>query len=300
MWFARNKINSDGKYVCAKLKSKIAVGYASSRRRRLSLPVRLKNIDVNCDTEKGFVMAFISNNQWVIPLLLFLIIAIIGIVLGAKNIRREKGIQQKARELGFFVGTQESIKEITNIPAFFLLTPQGSHVQFRQIRNIIKGRISDLDFVMFDYISKFSKGRINTATVLALPLPAEDVPDFSLAALDQFSSIHKRVIEQSIKKKSQIDYTRGKQVKFSSAPEFQKNYFLYSRDEQAARKLFDVNTLKLLSKQSSKGWGIACENGWMNLSHNDKTVKPECLHDFLKESTLIYRTILQQFPVSRV
>ena len=125
-------------------------------------------------------------------------------------------IRQKARELGFFVGTQESIKEITNIPAFFLLTPQSSHVQFRQIRNIIKGRISNLDFVIFDYISKFSKGRINTATVLALLLSVEGIPDFRLTPMDKLFSIHKRVLDQSIKKQSQIDDTRGEQVEFSS------------------------------------------------------------------------------------
>ena len=239
-------------------------------------------------------MEFISNNQWIIILLPFFIITVIGIVLGAKNVRREKGIRQKAQELGFFVGTQESIKEITNIPTFFLLTPQSSHVQFRQIRNIIKGRISDLDFVMFDYISKFSKGRINTATVLALPLSVEDIPDFRLTPMEKLFSIHKRVLEQSIKKQSQIDDTRGKQVKFSSEPKFLKNYLLYSSDEQTARKLFDANTLRLLSKQSSKGWNIVCESGWMNLSHNDKIVKPESLQGFLKESTLIYKTILRK------
>ena len=223
----------------------------------------------------------------------FFIIIAIGIVLGAKNVRREKGIQKKARELGFLVGTQESIKKIGDIPAFFLLTPQGNHVQFRQIRNIIKGRISNLDFVMFDYISKFSKGRINTATVLALPLSIDGIPDFRLTPMDKLSSIHKRVLEQSIKKQSQIGDTSGKQVNFSSESEFLKNYLLYSRDEQTARKLFDANTLRLFSKQSSKGWSIVCENGWMNLSRNGKTVKPEDLYDFLKESTLIYRTILR-------
>jgi hypothetical protein len=239
-------------------------------------------------------MEFISNNQWIIILLPFFIITVIGIVLGAKNVRREKGIRQKAQELGFVAGTQESIKEITNIPAFFLLTPQSSHVQFRQIRNIIKGRISDLDFVMFDYISKFSKGRINTVTVLALPLSVEGIPDFRLTPMDKLFSIHKRVIDQSIKKQSQIDDTRGEQIKFSSEPEFLKNYLLYSSDEQTTRKLFDANTLRLLSKQSSKGWSIVCENGWMNLSRNDKTVKPENLHEFLKESTLIYKAILRK------
>ena len=239
-------------------------------------------------------MEFISNNQWIIILLPFLVIIIIGIVLGAKNVRREKGIRQKVQELGFFVGTQESIKEVTNIPAFFLLTPQGSHVLFRQIRNIIKGRISSLDFVMFDYISKFSKGRINTATVLALPLSVEGMPDFRLTPMDKLFSIHKRVLEQAIKNQSQIDDTSGKQVEFASEPEFSKNYILYSSDEQTARKLFDGNALRLLSKQSFKGWSIACENGWMNLSHNDKTVKPEHLHDFLKKSMLIYNTILRK------
>ena len=239
-------------------------------------------------------MEFISNNQWVIILLPFLIIAVIGIILGAKNVRREKGIRQKAQELGFFIGTQEAIKEITNIPSFFLLTPQGSHVQFRQIRNIIKGRIIDLDFVMFDYMSSFSQGRINTATVLALPLSGEDVPDFRLAPLDQLFSIHKRVLKQAIKNQSQIADTRGKQIEFASEPEFSKNYLLYSSDGQTVRKLFDANTLRLLSKQSSKGWSIVCENGWMNLSHNDKTVKPEHLHDFLKESKLLYETILKK------
>jgi hypothetical protein len=240
-------------------------------------------------------MEFISNNQWIIILLPFFIITIIGIVLGAKNVRREKGIRQKARELGFFIGTQESIKEIMNIPTFFLLTPQSTHVQFRQIRNIIKGRISDLDFVMFDYISKFSKGRIKTATILALPLSVEGIPDFRLTPMDKLFSIHKRVLEQSIKKRSQIDDTRNNQVKFSSEPEFIKNYLLYSNNEQTTRKLFDGDTLRLLSKQSSKGWSIVCENGWMNLSHNDKTVKPEHLYDFLKKSTLIYKTILGKY-----
>lgn len=239
-------------------------------------------------------MEFISNNQWIIFLLPFFIITVIGIVLGAKNVRREKGIRQKARALGFFVGTQESIKGIMNVPAFFLLTPQSSHVQFRQIRNIIKGRISDLDFVLFDYLSKFSKGRINTATVLALPLSVEGIPDFRLVPMDKLFSIHKRVLEQSIKKRSQIDDARGKQVKFSSDPDFIENYLLYSRDEQAVRKLFDWDALRLLSKQSSKGWHIVCENGWMNLTQNDKTVKPEYLHNFLKESTTIYKTILKK------
>lgn len=237
-------------------------------------------------------MEFISDNQWIIILFPFFIIAIIGVVLGAKNIRREKDIRQKAQELGFFVRTQEPIKEITNIPVFFLLAPQNNHVQFRQIRNIIKGRISGLNFVIFDYLSKFSKGKINTVTVLALPLADEGVPDFRLAPMDKLFSIHKRVLEQAIKNQSQVDDGRGKQIEFTSEPVFSKNYLLYSSDEQTARKLFDGNVLRLLSKQSSKGWSIACENGWMNLSHNDKTVKPEQLHDFLKKSTLIYETII--------
>ncbi len=239
-------------------------------------------------------MEFLSNNQWIIILLPFFIIIVIGIVLAAKNIRREKGVQQKARELGFFVGTQNPIKEIKNIPAFFLLAPQSNHVQFRQIRNIIKGRISDLDFMIFDYISKFSKSRINTATVLALPLSVEGISDFRLTPIDKLFSIHKRVIQNSINKQSQIDHTGGDAVEFSSEPEFSKNYLLYSSDEQTARKLFDVNTLRLLSKQSSKGWSIVCENGWMNLSLNNTTVKPEDLHDFLKISTLIYKTIVRK------
>ena len=46
-------------------------------------------------------MEFISNNQWIIILLPFFIITVIGIVLGAKTVRREKGIRQKAQELGF-------------------------------------------------------------------------------------------------------------------------------------------------------------------------------------------------------
>lgn len=237
-------------------------------------------------------MEFISNNQWIIILLPFFIITIIGVVLGAKNIRREKNIRQKTQELGFFVSTQEPIKEITNIPAFFLLAPQSSHVRFRQIRNIIKGRISGLNFVIFDYLSKFSKGRINTVTVLALPLSVEGMPDFRLTPMDKLFSIHKRVLEQAIKNQSQIDDRRGKQIEFASEPAFSKNYLLYSSDEQTVRKLFDRNVLRLLSKQSSKGWSIVCENGWMNLSHNDKTLKPEHLHDLLKKSTLIYKTII--------
>jgi len=239
-------------------------------------------------------MSFISTNQWIIPVLLFSIIAIIGVVLGAKNVRREKSIQKKARELGFFVGTQEPIKNITNIPAFFLLTPQGSHMQFRQIRNIINGRIGDLNFMMFDYISKFSKGRINTATVLALPLSDDGIPDFRLVPMNKLFSIHKRVLEQSIKIHSQRDDAKGNHIKFMSEPGFSKNYLLYSSDEQTMRKLFDTDTLKLLSQQSSKGWSIVCKNGWMNLCHNNNTVKPEKLHEFLEKSKLIYKTILRK------
>lgn len=66
-------------------------------------------------------MEFISNNQWIIILLPFFIIAVIGIVLGAKNVRREKGIRQKVQKLGFFVGTQEDIKAIEKAPTFFFL-----------------------------------------------------------------------------------------------------------------------------------------------------------------------------------
>ena len=239
-------------------------------------------------------MEFISNNQWIVILLPFLIIAVIGIVLGVKNARREKSVRQQAQKLGFFVGAQDAIKEIENIPAFFLLTPQSNHVQFRQIRNIIKGRISDLDFVMFDYISKFSKGRINTATVLALPLAVDSIPDFRLVPMDKLFSIHKRVLERSIKIHSQRDEAKGNQIEFAYEPEFSKNYLLYSSDEQAIRKLFDADTLELLLQQSSKGWAIVCEKGWMNLCHNDNTVKPEKLHEFLAESKLIYNTILRK------
>ncbi len=239
-------------------------------------------------------MSFISNNQWIIPLLLFLIIAIIGIVLGVNNIGREKGIRQKMRTLGFFVGAQEAIKKIENIPRFFLLNPQGGHRRFKQIRNIITGHISDIDFVLFDYLSRFSKGKINIETVLALPLPSAGIPEFRLSPLNKLFSIHKRVLEQAIKNQSQIDYTRGKQIEFASEPEFSKNYLLYSSDEQAVRKLFDAHTLKLLSKQSSQGWSIVCENGWINLCHNGQAVKPDRLHAFLEESKLIYKTILRK------
>ncbi len=239
-------------------------------------------------------MDFISNNQWIIPLSLFSIIVIIGIVLGAKNIRREKNIQKEVRKLGLFTGTQEPIKRDTKLPSFFLFTPQSSHVQFRQIRNIIKGRINNLDFVMFDYISKFSKGRINTATVSALPLSVKGIPDFRLVPTGKLLSIHKRVLDKSIKKHSQRNDAKGNYIKFTSEPEFSKNYLLYSRDEQTIRKLFDADTLKLLSQQSFKGWSIICGNGWMNLCHNDRTVKPEKVQKFLEESKLIYDTILRK------
>lgn len=239
-------------------------------------------------------MEFISNNQWVIPLFLFSIIAIIGIILGVKDIRREKGIRRQVQKLGLFTGTQEDIEEVTNIPAFFLLSPQGNHVRFLRIRNIIKGRYSDIDFVLFDYLSTFSQERTNVETILAFPLPIEDVPDFTLSPLNKLFSIHKYVLEQVIKRQLQIDDTRGKQIKFASKPEFSEKYVLFSRDEKAVRKLFDENTLKLLLKLSSDGWYIVSENGWMNLCRKDKTVKPERLHDFLKKAKLIYETILRK------
>jgi len=237
-------------------------------------------------------MDFISDNQWIIVLIPFSIIAVIGIVLGTKNLKREKRVRQEARRLGYLTGTQENIRNIEKAPAFFLLAPQGGHVRFLQIRNMIKGCLDDLEFIMFDYISTFSKGRTHTVTVLALPLPSETIPRFRLVPIDRISHIHKHIIEQK---------TADKLVKATSVPEFSKNYFLYSDDEHDVRRLFDDNTLRMLANPSSRGWQIVCANGWMNLCRNDKTVPPERLQDFLEESKRLYEAILDKrdLPSSR-
>jgi len=161
-------------------------------------------------------MEFLSHHQWIIILLPFLIIVVIGIVSGVKNVWREKSIQQKTQKLGFFIGTQANIKDIKNIPTFCLLKSQSNYERFLQIRNIINGCINGTQFIMFDYISTFSKSRSNIKTILALPLPDEDLPDFRLVPLNQLFSIQKRVIEQTLKRQAEIYDTLDKQIKFAS------------------------------------------------------------------------------------
>lgn len=105
------------------------------------------------------------------------------------------------------------------------------------------------------------------------------------------------LLDQRDLQRAEADSRKEHQIKFTDEPGFSEEYLLFSSDEQAVRKLFDATVLKLFSKQTSYGWYIVSENGWMNLCQKDKTVKPELLKTFLDESKLIYEKILKKYSI---
>jgi len=236
-------------------------------------------------------MDFISNHQWVIILAPFLIIATIGVVLGTKNLKREKAIRKEAQSFGYVTNAPNNIKKLEDIPDFFLLAPQGKHERFLQIRNIIKGHFDDIEFIMFDYMSTYSKGRNNIVTAVAFPLPDKSICDFLIVPTDNISGIHKHVI--NIASNYNYHNSEYKQIDLNNR-EFSNHYLLYSTDERNIRKLFNDTTLEFLSEHQSRGWHVVCKNGWINLYLSNQTVAPGHMHDFLKKAKTIYATILAE------
>ncbi|ORJ62949.1 hypothetical protein [Geothermobacter hydrogeniphilus] len=237
-------------------------------------------------------MDFISNHQWVIILAPFLIIATIGVILGTKNLKREKAVRKEAQAFGYIANDKNNVKKLDDIPDFFLLAPQGKHERFLQIRNIINGYFDNIEFVMFDYMSTYSKGRTNIITALAFPLPDDIHCDFLLTPIDRISRIHKYAIDIASNYSSLNPEYR--KIDVIDNGDFSDNYLLYSNNEQTVKRLFNENTIRILSKKHSRGWHIVCKNGWMNLYHSNKTVTPGDMHDFLKKAKTIYETILAE------
>ncbi|PNU21478.1 hypothetical protein C2E25_01035 [Geothermobacter hydrogeniphilus] len=237
-------------------------------------------------------MDFIASHQWVIILAPFLIIATIGVILGTKNLKREKAVRKEAQAFGYITNDKNNVKKLDDIPDFFLLAPQGKHERFLQIRNIIKGYFDEIEFILFDYMSTYSKGRTNIITALAFLLSNDIHCYFSLTPIDKISRIHKYAINIASNYSSLNPEYR--KIDVSDNSDFSDHYLLYSNNEQAVKRLFNENTIQLLSKQHSRGWHIVCKNGWMNLYHSHKTVAPGHVHDFLKKAKAIYETILAE------
>lgn len=145
----------------------------------------------------------------------------------------------------------------------------------RSVRNVMTGRLEDVEVRLFDYRYTTGSGQhshTHVQTVAVMPA-ASPLPDFVLAPENVFHRIGQLFGYQDID--------------FEAHPEFSSHYLLRGRDEDAIRAAFDPNRLAFLG--GTRGWTIQSRNGQLAVFRADVRVKPEDLSTFLEESRQIGR-----------
>lgn len=216
-------------------------------------------------------------SQQVIGIALFLVVVGVGFfVWWEYEKRRRAALQVAADEMGFTF-TEKDETKLGSMPRSFELFDRG---RARKFRNILTGRIADINVVIFDYQYKVGSGKNSSTyrmTVAAFHVASLNVPQFEIRPENVFHKIGTKFGKQDIN--------------FAEHPEFSKKFLLRGEDEEAVRALFTPDTIETFMKDHKRC--AETRDTWFLTYRQGKRVKPDDMHAFLEEGYDICVHLLQ-------
>ncbi len=197
---------------------------------------------------------------------------VLGIAVLSRHFDRKRREAMRAvaerMNLSFSAEDDESLRQRLS---HFQLFSQG---RSKKIRNVMRGRVADLDMAVFDYQYRTGGGnnsRTWRQTVLRFEVASMNLPAFSLRP------------EHLFHKLGQVFGYRD--VDFTSHPTFSSKYLLRGSDESEIRRAFSDQLLTHLEGQ--RGLSTEAAGGDLIYYRANRRVGPDNLGEFIKEGVQI-------------
>ena len=196
-------------------------------------------------------------------------IAVLVLAARRHERRRREAFTRMAGELGLTHSPKfEDLLE-QPIARFYLF--QHGHARSRQGASLLRGRIEDIDVLLFDYRYTTGGGQ-HAATlrhaVAALGIAGRRLPSFELRPENVFHRIG-----------SAFGY---QDIDLAAFPWFSHRYLLRGEDEAAVRRLFEAAMAKWLEPRDK----LCIEGGgeWLIVYRENTRLRPERLPQLLEEA----------------
>lgn len=184
--------------------------------------------------------------------------------------KRTEALGQVAGELRLIFSPEGDETLMSELGTFHLFSQGHS----KKIRNLMRGKVRDLNVAIFDYqyVDGYGKNSHTwSQTVISLQLEKSTLPSFSLRPENV---LHKLV--------SLMGY---QDIDFESNPDFSKKYLLRGRDEAAVRGLFRSWVLTFF--EAEPGLWVEGEGNKLIVYRQSAQVNPEAIRAFLDKGLQI-------------
>ncbi|MBF2036280.1 MAG: hypothetical protein IGR92_12595 [Leptolyngbyaceae cyanobacterium T60_A2020_046] len=213
-----------------------------------------------------------------VPLIVLglVIYSVVWIVSFYVRDRRKRAVQAIAETLGFqFLGNG-----IQHIPLQARELPLFNKGRARRAENVIRGKRSDVDVLIFDYCYRIGRGNNSSThyqTVITLTSDRLALPRFWLGPenlfhkIGQFFGLH--------------------DINFSDYPDFSKRYLLKGEDEAGIRRAFHHSVLLWFeARKSVNTEGVGRSIIYYHLGRNRA---PDFWRSHLEEALSLYRQFVK-------
>jgi hypothetical protein len=205
----------------------------------------------------------------VIPLVfcVSLLALLVGYIYTQK--KRVVNLRTTAEAMGFSFSTKGDASLLKNLQHFHLFSQGHS----RKIRNLVQGKVDDVDVAVFDFIyNPMTRKGVSKQTVILLESDRLQLPPFALRP--------ERLMH---KVGSLLGYH---DIDFDDYPTFSKRYILQGRDEEQVRSLFNSEVLWHYEELQ----GVSTEGAGRQLIYYraSRRTASEALQEFLEEGLRVY------------
>jgi len=195
----------------------------------------------------------------------------VGVLFATLDRMRRSRLERTAAALGLEATSNAVPREpLDRLPLFWYGTR-------RRIRNVMRGRIEDLDVLIFDHqylcgygtitLDDADTSRIHCQTVALIQMRDAELPDFELRPSSDF------------RKRARV--RKGyKSIEFPGPGEFVANYLVRGPDSDRVRGALTIELLEFLC--NSDGLSIDAGGAWLAVYRLRRRVKPDDLHELLK------------------
>jgi hypothetical protein len=204
--------------------------------------------------------------NWLIPLGVVAVAAIVFIMIRYFNKQRTKGIQQTAESLNFIFSEKGDKTLMDGFSGFHLFSLGYA----RRISNVLTGKFNLVPVTIMDYRYTTGGGKSSHTwqqTILVIELGKLQLPGFLLRPENLFDKIGS-VFGQ-------------KDINFETAPVFSKRYLLRGDNEESVRAVFNERVLEYYEQHP--GLCTECDGAKLIYYRNSKMVPPQGMQAFLEE-----------------
>jgi hypothetical protein len=147
----------------------------------------------------------------------------------------------------------------------------------KQAKNVMSGRVSDEDLLVFDYQYTTGSGKHqHTSRETVVVLPAKrSLPDMQMAPENPFTRL--------------AEHFGYQDIDIESSPEFSRRYIVKGSDEAAIRAALYPSAVSYFADH--EGWTVEVLSGRVAVYRDGRRAKPEDLRTFIEDARAAVRSL---------